>query len=162
MMASCSKSAPKLEFDLPVTTVNFTIDTTSFIGDTTIGTGTFIQNLKNTLALYNVKFSDIESIKCSREDLTILSPDSQNFNKFVNLAGYISIMGAGETKIALQNNITPGSSLQKLGGQNTNVFNILSAPEVSFRVSGFITDSVTVTDSVQAKFFFHVYTKIPV
>ena len=161
-LSSCSKSNKKFEYDLPVQTVSFAIDTTTSLGDKTLGSTTFSIDLQGTLVPNNVKINDIESIKLTSADFSMLKPDSMTFNKFANLYSYVSISGLLEKKISSINYVPSGQYVLKTKGEDADVFSVISSSVVTLRVSGFVTDTIATPDSVQATLRFRVYTKIPI
>ena len=156
MIGSCKKKSVELHFDMNVATIYFTVDTTSALGNISLATTTFNSNLQQILNNNSVSYSNVESIKLTGAEFTIVSPSGQSFNALDNLYAKLSAPGLTETRIAYLDTVPKGVSVINLNADAADLKSYLNQTSTTFRVGGTTNAPIVVRDSVHAVLTFRV------
>lgn len=158
MIGSCKKKSVDLHFDMQVASVNFTVDTTSAMGDVSFSSTNFNSNLQQTLDANSVNSKDIESIKLTGATFTIVNTTgpARNFNVIDKIYSNLSATGLAETRIAYLDTVPKGVSSITLNTDATDVKDYLKQTTTTFRAGGHTNAPVAIQDSVHAVLTFRI------
>ena len=97
---SCDKEKLAIDIDHTLRIQSFDLDTVPFTGDVTLGPFPVQNDLDSILTAKNADKNKIQKVTLKEMKLLIQTPDTANFNPFVDVEAFISGDGLSEKLMA--------------------------------------------------------------
>lgn len=162
-LGACQQIDELTQFDVPYTTT-FTVPATTLAGlglPIDLTTPKIQNDNQQTYQLYNTAEEKIEEIYLKELELTILTPNGEDFSFLEEAEVFIQADGLPEVSIASKNPVPAGAGNNLVfDASGVDLKEYIKADEFTLRVRTVLDEAITVDHEIQVRTVFRVDAKI--